>query len=252
MRGFSLVELSIVLVILGLLTGGILAGQSLIKASELRALTAEYQRYTTATYTFRDKYLAVPGDMASATRFWSRHANQAWCVTNSSASVTTPGTCDGNSNNALEAAGAASQSGEEFQFWRQLSLAGLIEGNYTGLAGTGAADDLDPSINLPASKFTNAIWRVYSMGSQANAFTLTYDVVMVSGLNDQGTAILTPEQLWNIDTKMDDGKPAYGRIIARPWSGCTTAANATDYAATYSLSSTATPCLMIVPRLFSQ
>ena len=69
-QGFSLVELSIVLVILGLLTGGILAGQSLIRASELRAATAEYQRYATSIQSFRDKYMALPGDMTNATRFW--------------------------------------------------------------------------------------------------------------------------------------------------------------------------------------
>lgn len=57
-RGFSLVELSIVLVILGLLTGGILAGQSLIRAAELRAVSTEYSRYATAVQSFRDKYFA--------------------------------------------------------------------------------------------------------------------------------------------------------------------------------------------------
>lgn len=60
-KAFSLVELSIVLVILGLLTGGILAGQSLIRAAELRAVSTEYSRYITATQSFRDKYFAVPG-----------------------------------------------------------------------------------------------------------------------------------------------------------------------------------------------
>src|SRR6187399_2125428 len=70
MRGFSLVELSIVLVILGLLTGGILAGQSLIRAAELRAVSTEYSKFVTAGRSFRDKYFALPGDMANATSFW--------------------------------------------------------------------------------------------------------------------------------------------------------------------------------------
>ena len=69
-NGFSLVELSIVLVILGLLTGGILGGQALIRAAELRAATTESQRYLAAINSFRDKYFALPGDMAIATRFW--------------------------------------------------------------------------------------------------------------------------------------------------------------------------------------
>ena len=75
-RGFSLVELSIVLVILGLLTGGILAGQSLIRASELRAVSTEFQRYVAAVNTFRDKYFMLPGDMSNATAFWGEDAAQ--------------------------------------------------------------------------------------------------------------------------------------------------------------------------------
>lgn len=65
-NAFSLVELSIVLVILGLLVGGILAGQSLIRASELRAVTSEQARIVTAIQAFRDKYFALPGDMRNA------------------------------------------------------------------------------------------------------------------------------------------------------------------------------------------
>ncbi len=57
--GFSLVELAIVLVILGLLAGGVLSGQSLIRAAELRSVIAEYQRYYTAVKIFNDEG-AVP------------------------------------------------------------------------------------------------------------------------------------------------------------------------------------------------
>jgi prepilin-type N-terminal cleavage/methylation domain-containing protein len=59
-RGFSLVELSIVLVILGLLTGGILTGQNLIRAAELRSAVTELQRHQASTQSFRDKYFAIP------------------------------------------------------------------------------------------------------------------------------------------------------------------------------------------------
>ena len=90
MRAFSLVELSIVLVILGLLTGGILAGQSLIRAAELRAVTTEYQRYVAAVQTFRDKYMALPGDMPNAIAFWgAAHATPATCQTTSSTTSAT-------------------------------------------------------------------------------------------------------------------------------------------------------------------
>ena len=72
---FSLVELSIVLVILGLLTGGILTGQNLIRAAELRSVVTEFQTYQTAVMTFRDKYFALPGDMTNATDFWGEMTN---------------------------------------------------------------------------------------------------------------------------------------------------------------------------------
>ncbi len=137
-QAFSLVELSIVLVILGLLTGGILAGQSLIRAAEVRSVGTDYNRYVAATQTFRDKYMAIPGDMNNATRFWTRQVNASHCVTNSAAAVSTPGTCDGNGDgNVYGWSPNASESGESFQFWRQLALAGLVEGSYTGLAGSG-------------------------------------------------------------------------------------------------------------------
>ena len=107
-HGFSLVELSIVLVILGLLTGGILAGQSLVRASELRAVSSEYQRYATAMHAFRDKYFAIPGDMTNATKFWG---DDATACADGAVADGTPGTCNGNGNGILTA-GAASGTGE--------------------------------------------------------------------------------------------------------------------------------------------
>lgn len=251
---FSLVELSIVLVILGLLTGGILAGQSLIRASELRTLTVEYQRYSAAFNTFRDKYTANPGDFRDATRFWARQATNAWCVSNSGLAVAgTPGTCDGNGNGVASAAGAASQSGEEFQIWRQLALAGLIEGDYTGLAGANGYDHLLAGTNVPASRLGNAIWRIYYMGdgsTMVGGFLVQYNNMMLGGANTAQNPLLRPEELWNIDTKLDDGKPGAGNIIARGYNTCANGTSNTDYAATYALTTTTATCTMIIPRIF--
>ena len=61
--GFTLIELSIVLVIIGLIVGGILVGQDLIKSAEMRNLASQLRQYQVATSTFRGKYNEIPGDM---------------------------------------------------------------------------------------------------------------------------------------------------------------------------------------------
>ncbi|MBX9726410.1 MAG: prepilin-type N-terminal cleavage/methylation domain-containing protein, partial [Rickettsiales bacterium] len=103
---FSLVELSIVLVILGLLVGGVLSGQSLIRAAELRAVSTEYSRYVTSAQTFRDKYFALPGDMNNATRFWGNLGGTN-CTNSAGTSAVTTGTCDGNGDGQVGVAAAA-------------------------------------------------------------------------------------------------------------------------------------------------
>src|ERR1700759_2898335 len=65
-QGFTLIELSIVLVIIGLIVGGILVGQDLIKAAEVRAQISQIEKYNSAMNTFRAKFAAIPGDMPPA------------------------------------------------------------------------------------------------------------------------------------------------------------------------------------------
>src|ERR1700753_1764982 len=66
-KGFTLIELSIVLVIIGLIVGGILTGQDLIKSAEQRATLAQVEKYNTAVNTFRNKFGGIPGDLAYTT-----------------------------------------------------------------------------------------------------------------------------------------------------------------------------------------
>lgn len=159
-HGFSLVELSIVLVILGLLTGGILGGQSLIRAAEMRSVSTEYQRYIAATQTFRDKYFSLPGDMASATQFWgAAHATPATCVTTQGTGTQT---CNGDGNGrVLPSTGSA----EHVRYWQHLANTGLIEGTYTGVDATASVPSVIGGTNIPRSRLNNASWHVWDWGT---------------------------------------------------------------------------------------
>jgi prepilin-type N-terminal cleavage/methylation domain-containing protein len=260
-HAFSLVELSIVLVILGLLVGGVLSGQSLIRAAQLRAVSTEYARYTTAAQSFRDKYFAIPGDMANATAFWG-YTGGTGCTNSSGTAATTPGTCDGNGNGIIDNAPAtAGQSGEVFQFWRQLAFAGLIEGTYSGI-NTGANNASTLSVNVPASKLPTGGWSVRNLGSLTGNTVLydgtygnTFEYGGTTGAGSTNVPILKPEELWNIDTKFDDGKPASGSLIARYWNNLCSAADdgtsaSNDLAASYRLSDSTAQCAFYIRNIF--
>ncbi len=258
-NAFSLVELSIVLVILGLLTGGILAGQSLIRAAELRSVTNEYQRYITASQSFRDKYMALPGDMANATRFWGD--DNAACA-DAAIPNGSPGTCSGDGDGIIESAlVTANVTAEIFRFWQQLALAGLIEGTYTGIAGP--LDGWDATTtNVPKAKLGQAVWYIYP----TNRATTTGDGSIANGTRngwiqfgsdsaintDNPGAVMKPEEAWNIDTKIDDGRPGIGRVEMRGWNGCTDAASAA--AATnsnYNLTNNSVICALMFVNPFN-
>ena len=214
--GFTLIELSIVLVIIGLIVGGVLVGQDLIKAAEVRATISQIERYNTAVNTFRGKYDALPGDLnaATATRFGftPRGSN--------------PGQGDGNeviegytgsSNNGLAEGG-----GETGLFWVDLSSANglnvdLIDGSFSTATPNAPASAIN-SANMPnyfpPAKLGGG--NVVMVGSAAglNSFVIS----VVSGIDTSGavTALpgLTVQQAYSIDKKIDDGLPLSGHTQA--------------------------------------
>lgn len=210
-HGFSLVELSIVLVILGLLTGGILGGRSLIKAAELRSVTTEQESFLIAINTFKNKYMAIPGDMRNAGDFWVEAAADCTYVPSS---ATDTETCNGNGNGQV-----GDDVHEEFLFWQHLSNAGLVAGNFDGQASN--ADDYEVGVNHPASKLGNASWSVHYVDEIDGTFSFfngpygNYFYLANAHDDEQESDhfAMTAEDQWNIDTKVDDGMPTTGSII---------------------------------------
>jgi hypothetical protein len=195
--------------------------------------------------------MALPGDMLNATAFWGD--DNAACpdagVANGS-----PGTCNGNGDNVIAGAAGANVTGEAFQFWKQLALAGLIEGAYTGISGAVGAVDYDIGSNAPASRINNAGWAPTwvnnSAGGYVQAFAIDYTKHLQIGGSDNThmdvPQIFTPKEAWNIDNKMDDAKPGRG-IVTTGWfhTNCATPASNTDFNADYGLTSTAKVCLLL-------
>lgn len=252
--GFSLVELSIVLVILGLLTGGILAGQSLIRAAEIRSVVTDTGRYNAAIRTFQDKYFALPGDMTNATRFWGFAAGttgtDAACF---NASQTGQGTCNGNGDGIVTNTTASSNNpqGETFHAWKQLANAGLVEGSYTGYRGANSDYNATPGVNVPRGRIGStgySIWSTTASSTDANWYPPKTGMLIMFGTSTTGiteSAALKPEEAWNLDTKLDDGRPGLGNTRTHKMNSpftpnCT---NGTDpNTSNYVLTSTAIAC----------
>jgi prepilin-type N-terminal cleavage/methylation domain-containing protein len=258
-QAFSLVELSIVLVILGLLVGGVLSGQSLIRAAELRAVSSEYSRYVSATQTFRDKYFALPGDMPNAETFWGLQ-NASDCANKDS---TTIATCNGDGNGTIDDCSglACMRSFEPFRFWQHLANASLIEGRYTGAGNAASQYGTILGQNAPRSKLTNAGWipfpvaKIPSGGSfYTSPFPVTsQNALQLGGVYDANSylsnGVIRPEEAWNIDTKMDDGLPGLGKVTtalntAIPQTNC--ASTNVTTTAVYSLNNRAIVCGLIM------
>lgn len=225
-NGFSLVELSIVLVILGLLTGGILAGQSLIRAAELRSVSAAISNYTTAVYSFRDKYFQLPGDMTNAKSFWTTCTDH------------TNNNCNGDGDGILDNSAACTGgvvSVENNRAWQHMALAGLIEGDFSTALNANCSSTVAfsiPGSTVPRLRLSNGGIMFYELGGTVGLPTPTNTMLLgANGGNALEANLLKPEETWNVDTKLDDGLPLQGSVRAVAGSGGT-CVSGTAYALT--------------------
>lgn len=180
-KAFSLIELSIVLVILGLLVGGVLSGQALIRASELRSVATQHSQFLTATNSFKDKYSGLPGDIRNATRMWGAVAAPASCATTASTGMAT---CNGDGDDQIKYVNSGTTSEENFRFWQHLANAGLISGSFSGTDGGNSGHAT--KANSPKGKLKGSLWAVDYIGtvdrSEAIPFQGEYGNVFYFGV----------------------------------------------------------------------
>ncbi|MFZ4542125.1 MAG: hypothetical protein ACOYNL_10090 [Rickettsiales bacterium] len=180
--------------------------------------------------------------MNNATSFWGTDPGGCPPPPNSVAKTTT---CNGSGDGIV-----TDGTGEIFRFWQHLANAGLIEGSYSGVSADATPYGNVAGITVPRSRLSSAQWsarRFVASTLDATRFAGTYDLNLQLGAvstywNDAPS--VKAEEAWNIDTKVDDGKPGTGRVIGFLSALCSTAANATDYSASYALNQSAIGCLL--------
>lgn len=192
--GFTLVEMAIVLVIIGLLLGGILKGQELITSARVRNIADQNSGVQAAYYGFIDRYRQVPGDWGQA------NATQA-----------IPGvTTGGNANGRLDDSGSGDWV-EALALWEHLSKSGFIQGNFTGGSAQPNQNDTDKA---PRNAF-NGFLMLYRSDDYYDAGTATEKLNLVLG------AGIPVNVLAELDRKIDDGLPQTGVLRHAVTSGGT-------------------------------
>jgi prepilin-type N-terminal cleavage/methylation domain-containing protein len=187
-RGFTLIEIAIVLVIIGLLLGGVLQGQQLIENSRVKSATNDINGIAAAAFSYQDRYGRMPGDDGQGTLTNLTGRGGSW--------ASLPTDAVGNSNGILDATAAATFTGaaaEGTYFFTHLRAAGFITGDPATAIGAAV---------LPANPF-GGLTGVTGQTIDGNMAGTKICMSNVSG--SAGIAL---------DTQLDDGQPDSGRFRA--------------------------------------
>jgi prepilin-type N-terminal cleavage/methylation domain-containing protein len=246
-HGFTLLEMAIVLVVIGLIVGGITVGISLKKQAALQSTVKDVDIYLTAAKQFRDKYFYLPGDFPNATDSWGSAG--ASCASAGTGTQTANGNGDGKIDSCCEA----------FRFWQHLNNEGLVPGQYTGLTASGSSVSAKAGSNVPMLAYAGAGILPFYLGVQSggnnsmpsfqecaasgtitpslNSFAGNFGNAFILGASGGSMGTNSPafppaDAKW-IDTKMDDGMPGLGKVTAPPTSADSCATSATAATAVY-------------------
>lgn len=207
-QGFTLVELSIVIIIIGFLIAGIAAGTSLIEQAKLNSVVVDFRNHEVAYYSFVSKYGQAPGDFNSGAVFWP----------NSCTSDNYGFYCNGNGDGVINAGNVD----EQRLSWKHLSLAGLIS---NGIVPVPDDSNSPFSASFPSSKVEGAYYALEQGGNNGiysgqlasvwpdapNQNVLFIGKSSSTSASFAGSGMvpnlgaLTPDEAFSLDTKLDDG-----------------------------------------------
>lgn len=206
--GFTLVELAIVLVIIGLLVGGVLVGQDLIRAAEINSTATQLTKYDTAANTFRTRFNGYPGDLRNPDRYPLAFAGANGAIGRA------------NGDNVIQS-GACSDAngygGESALFWTHLSQANLIPEAVNSVVDYSVVTAVNPIAdgNLPQARLGNGNRiHITNVGGRNFYVMANFASSAATTCTLTATRALTPLSAFQIDSKIDDGNAATGSTIS--------------------------------------
>ena len=193
--GFSLIEISIILLIIALLSTTILVAKDLQKGAEIRAVVKEVEKIHMALNSFYDAYNVAPGDTDIIYQYWTSKC--------SSSSY-----CNGDGDNIIEA------YKESHLVWVHLVFAKFYKGNFTGL-GDGDAQTQTAGVNVPKSSFANGQYSIlhYHWPEFPDEHIILFGAVTAGNIGY--SSVIDANSAYEIDSKFDDGKPSEGIVYGR-------------------------------------
>jgi len=202
--GFTLVEIAIVLVIIGLLLGGILKGQEMITQAKIKNLINDFNGLGAAIYSYQDRYRALPGDESNANTV-ARWGANAFGGNGNGLFYRTAQLATDTYNN-IPAAAPSATTPESNLFWMHLRLSGFVGGS---------TDTTIAASTLPPANSVNGI-----VGVQTSGMGFSSNIICTSNLPDK-VAIA-------VDTQVDDGSSIRGQVRGQLQTTPNEAASATS------------------------
>lgn len=245
--GFTFIELSIVLAIVGILAGALLVGREMLRGGELRTIMSDLARYEAAVVTFRDKYQNLPGDFPTATTTWGSlggSGSDALCQNTTANGIAT---CNGNGDGVIRTSVVTFD--ETARAWQHLKNAQLVEGNFTGTTNGMTMAYLLEKTFPPAKKGemgyqfftedrTSEGWTTSNPTDALEAAKVLPSIRLAAPTAPSvtitvpylGTNALSGYEAKTIDEKLDDNKPGLGKVYV-VYTGSVNCVDSSDMAA---------------------